>query len=503
MKKTLIGAVIGAALAGIGLYAYQHNKQAAGVARVETSESGLAAAKRKSADGGASLRGVAMTGAVLTVKNGESIQAAVSKAKPGDTVRILPGLYKETVYIDKDNIAIVGVIQDGEWPVMDGERKLNDAILYSGSGIRIENMKIVHYKGNAIMGQAGNNFIIRHNWIVDTGVYGIFPEFGKNGLIEYNVVSGIEDAAIYVGMCDNIQVSNNEVYASVAGIEIENSRHAIVEDNMVYDNAGGILTFITPGLPIKTTFDVIIRDNFIVGNNHKNFGAPGSIVSGVPSGTGIIVMAADDVQIENNIIRDNKNAGIIVADHKSFANINLDPEADPSPDRVSVYKNFFANNGYAPIDDIKALMALNLTKKGPDVLAIGDGSGSCITDRASVKTLNIGSWTDCTKTTSMDVASYLLDKPVPARIEGKDEIAEAGKRLYSGVCAGCHAYNVRMIGPPTQIIQVMYADNPQGIADYVANPVKKREDFPAMPPQAHLSPEHRLAVAKYMLQVKN
>lgn len=503
MKKIILGIFIGVALAGIGIYAYQHSKQESGAARVETSESGLAAAKRKSTDGGASLRGVAMTGAILTVKNGESIQSAVIKAKSGDTIQVMPGVYKETVYIDKDNIALVGVIQDGEWPVMDGERKLNDAILYSGSGIRIENMKIVNFKGNGIMGQAGNNFIIRHNWIVDTGVYGIFPEFGKNGLIEYNVVSGIEDAAIYVGMCDNIQVSNNEVFASVAGIEIENTRHAIVEDNMVYNNAGGILTFITPGLPIKTTFDVIIRDNFIVGNNHKNFGAPGSIVSGVPSGTGIIVMAADDVQIENNIIRDNKNAGIIVADHKSFANINLDPEADPSPDRVSVYKNFFANNGYEPIDDIKALMALNLTKKGPDLIAIGDGNGSCISNKAAVKTLNIGNWVDCTKTTSMDVASYLLDKPAPSRINGKEEIAEAGYRLYSGICAGCHAYNVRMIGPPTQIIQVMYADNPQGIADYIANPTKKREDFPAMPPQAHLSAEHRLAVAKYMLQVKN
>ena len=90
---------------------------------------------------------------------------------------------------------------------------------------------------------------------------------------------GIEDAAIYIGMCDNIQVSNNEVFASVAGIEIENSRHAIVENNMVYDNAGGILTFITPGLPIKTTFDVIFRNNFVLRNNHANFGAPGSTVA--------------------------------------------------------------------------------------------------------------------------------------------------------------------------------------------------------------------------------
>ena len=67
MKKMLIGAVIGVAAAGIGMYAYQHNKQAAGAARVETSESALAAAKRKSADGGASLRGVAMTGAALLI----------------------------------------------------------------------------------------------------------------------------------------------------------------------------------------------------------------------------------------------------------------------------------------------------------------------------------------------------------------------------------------------------------------------------------------------------
>ena len=503
MKKLIIGLVIGAVAAGSGVYLFQSKNNVPTAGPIDTAGSTLSAASQGKKDVGAALRNVAMTGAIITVSNGESIQAAVIKAKSGDTIQVMPGTYKETVYIDKDNIAIVGVIVDGEWPLMDGERKLNDAILYSGSGIRIENLKIVHYKGNGIMGQAGNNFVIRHNWIVDTGVYGIFPEFGKNGLVEYNVISGIEDAAIYVGMSDNIQVSNNEVFASVAGIEIENSRHAIVENNMVYNNAGGILTFITPGLPIKTTFDVIIRNNFIVDNNHKNFGAPGSIVSGVPSGTGIIVMAADDVQIENNIIRGNKNAGIVIADHQSFANINLDPEADPSPDRVSIYKNFFANNGYDPIKDVKALMALNLTSKGPDVLAIGGGTGSCINQKASVKTLNMRSWGACQKTTSADISSHLLAEPVPARINGKEEIAEIGKRLYSGVCAGCHAYNVRMIGPPTQILQVLYADNPQGIADYIANPVKKREDFPEMPPQAHLNPEHRLAVAKYMLQIKN
>ena len=48
----------------------------------------------------------------------------------------------------------------------------------------------------------------------------------------------------------------------------------------------------------------------------------------------------------------------------------------------------------------------------------------------------------------------------------------------------------------------MYAGNAQGIAEYIAKPVKKRDDLPPMPTQAHLNPEMRRAVADYMLSVK-
>ena len=499
-KKTLLSAVLLAVLAaGAGyLYARRTVIATAG-APVESTAASLAAARGKAgARPGYLPEAGKATGHVWVVKPDESIQAVVAKAEPGDTIQVLPGTYHQTVYIDKDDIALVGVIHGSDWPTFDGEGKRNDAVLYSGNGVRVENLHIVNYKGNAIMGQAGNNFVIRHNRIANSGVYGIFPEFAKNGLIEYNDLVGIEDAAIYVGMCDNIEVSHNEVHGNVAGIEIENSRHAIVENNATYDNAGGILAFITPGLPIKTTFDVVIRNNFVVSNNHKNFGAPGSIVSGVPSGTGIIVMAADDVIIENNFIRDNKNAGIIVADHKSFANITPDPEADPNPDRVSVLWNLFDNNGTDPIKEIRALMVAGLTREGPDLVAVGGGGGSCLSAPGTLKTLNIGSWGTCTRTNTADIGTYLLDKPAPVL---PITVADRGKLIYSSVCAGCHAYNVRMVGPPTQIIQALYAGNPQGIADYIANPLKKREDFPPMPKQDHLSAELRLAVAQYLLTV--
>ncbi len=444
----------------------------------------------------------AATAAEINVKPGASIQAAVTKAQPGDTILIHPGVYKESIYVDKDNITLRGVVVGGEWPVLDGERTRNDAILYSGNNITIEWIKIIHYKGNAIMGQSGNNFVIRNNLVVDTGVYGIFPQYGTNGLIEHNVLSGIEDAAIYVGMCDNIDVLHNEVFDSVAGIEIENTRHALVENNYAHNNTAGILVFITPGLPIKTAYDIVVRNNFVVNNNTENFGAPGSIVSKVPRGVGIVIMAADDVVIENNIISGNNTAGMVITDLSFVTDIANDPESEPNPDRIQVLDNFMLNNGSEPVAAVKALMLSQFTTTGPDILAnLGSAQepDNCIINRERYRAFGIKKWSECEKTSTTGLLSHRLSEDAPAR--GIENEADRVARLYNGICAGCHAYNVRMIGPPTMAIQAMYHKNPQGIADYIGEPKKVRPDYPPMPPQAHLSPELRKQVGEYMLSV--
>jgi len=440
-----------------------------------------------------------VSGTVIEVRDGELIQAAVAQARSGDLIRVYPGRYKETVYIDKENISLQGVIQEGKWPTLDGEKELNDAFLYSGNGILIENFKIVNYKGNGVMGQAGNNFVIRNNWVLDAGVYGIFPEFGKNGLIEHNILTGIEDAAIYVGMCDNVDVRHNEVYGNVAGIEIENSRHVLVENNHSYNNTGGILVFITPGLPIKTCYDVIVRNNFVNDNNHVNFGAPGSLVAGIPSGTGILVMAADQVTIENNIITGNNNAGITVTDLAYGANTANDPGVEPNPDRLVILDNIMIDNGNSPVGELKALMMTKLSTRGPDIVAVGGGAGSCIVNRDRYRTVGLGDWAQCQVTDTRAIKTYMLDKPIaPREISEKERV----KMAYYGICSGCHAYEVRMVGPPTLVIQALYQNDPQGIADYIVKPEHMREDFPEMPPQKYLSKDLRLALAEYLLTVK-
>jgi parallel beta-helix repeat protein len=438
---------------------------------------------------------------VVMVKEGQSIQAAIKAAPKGTVIRVMPGTYHETVYVDKDDIRIIGVIEGGRRAVLDGEKKLNDAILYSGNNFVAENLEIRNYKGNGIMGQAGNNFEIRNNVISQSGVYGIFPQLGQNGIVEHNVVSGIADAAIYVGMSDNILVAYNDVFDSVAGIEIENSRHAIVEHNYVHNNAGGLLAFVTPGLPIKTTDDVILRHNFVVDNNHANFGAPGSTVSGIPAGTGVLVMAADDVVIEGNVISGNKVSGVIITDHAHANNITVDPQSDPNSDRVKILDNVMLNNGYDTITEAKAVALAEgmVSVKNLDIVRVGPSPGSCITNRHQYVTVGVGDFAECEFTNTATIANYLLPPVAPREIKP----GERGRVVYLGICSGCHVYNGRMIGPPVQAIQALYLENPQGLADFIARPVKKRPDYPEMPPQDYLDPETRLAVARYMLQVTN
>ncbi len=498
MKRVLVGASVLAVFGvgvGVGRAAFAPR---AGLTQTVTASQGLEQVRQ----GDAKQRGALSAqrqGRLREVRDGQSVQAAILEAGPGDTIQIFPGTYKETVYVDRDGISLIGVIENGHWPLLDGEGVRNDAILYSGNDVRIENLHITRYKGNAIMGQAGNNFVIRHNWVESTGVYGIFPEYGQNGLIDYNVLSGIEDAAIYVGMCDNIHVAHNEVFANVAGIEVENSRHVIVENNVAYDNTAGLLAFVIPGLPIKTTADVIFRNNIVYGNNRKNFGAVGSVIAGVPAGTGVLIMAADDVVLDRNIIRDHKNIGIAILDHASADNMTSDPDAEPNPDRVQILDNVMMNNGTDPIPEIKALMVASLSSDGPDIAAAGGGVGSCILDAAKFRTLGLGGYGPCSRRDTQEVATYLLDEPAPSR--GTD-LPNKAQLVFSAICAGCHAYNARIVGPPVVAIQALYLDNPQGIADYIEKPTRRRPDFPPMPPQAHLSPELRTLVAEYLMRLE-
>jgi hypothetical protein len=187
-------------------------------------------------------------------------------------------------------------------------------------------------------------------------------------------------------------------------------------------------------------------------------------------------MAADDVVIEGNVISDNKVAGIIITDHAHASNITVDPQSEPNSDRVKLLENVMLNNGYDTITEAKALALADgiVNLKNLDIVLAGPSPGSCVINRHQYVTVGIGKFTDCEFTNTATTVSYLLP-PVPPR---EIKPGERGRVVFLGICSGCHIYNGRMIGPPIQAIQALYLENPQGLADYIAKPVKKRDDYP-------------------------
>ena len=296
----------------------------------------------------------------ITVKAGESIQAAVDKARPGDTIEVMPGIYREEIHIDLDDITlrartspgfdVIGAEQptSTKRPVLDGEKKLSDAVLATGSNFTIEGFVIRDYIANGVVCQNARNVKFKDLDIDTTGLYGVYPVSCTGVTIENCKATGIADAALYVGQSRDIAVRNCEAHDNVTGIEIENSINAVVENNYVHDNTGGILVFILPNNVSKSGHDCVVRNNRVVNNNHANFGNPNSIVSNVPPGTGVLVMAADNTEVFANEIRGNDCYGVGVFSLEIAFPKDTAFDVGPIPENTFVHDNTYSDNGHKP-----------------------------------------------------------------------------------------------------------------------------------------------------------
>jgi parallel beta-helix repeat protein len=131
-------------------------------------------------------------------------------------------------------------------------------------------------------------------------------------LIDSCIAIGASDAGIYVGQSQYVIVRNSKAINNVAGIEIENTLNADVYNNEATMNTGGILVFDLPNLVQKKGGYVRIFNNNIHHNNYSNFAPKGNIVGKVPLGTGVMVLATNNVEIFGNKIVNNKTAGTAI-----------------------------------------------------------------------------------------------------------------------------------------------------------------------------------------------
>ena len=182
-----------------------------------------------------------------------------------------------------------------------------------------------------------------YNVSVASGRYGIYPVNSQNILVEFTESIGASDAGIYVGQTDNAIIRNSRAAFNVFGFEIENVRGGEYADNLSECNTGGFLVYDLDGLTRYGKRTRMYR-NVARNNNTYNFAEPGSIVSNVPRGVGMITLGYDQIDIFDNTFENNGTAGIVHTSYELFGEPG-DKRLDMYTEGVHIFNNIFVNNG--------------------------------------------------------------------------------------------------------------------------------------------------------------
>jgi parallel beta-helix repeat protein len=335
-----------------------------------------------------------------------ALQSALLDAAEGSTVCLDAGtfMFNGEVSISANNLTLKGAGRDQTILDFSMQDLGANGIKISGDGVTVMGFTVRETPGDGIRGDEVDGITyddVSVEWAakgsLDNGAYGFYPVGSNNVVIRNSRVIGARDAGIYVGQSTNIIVEDNEAYDNVAGIEIENSTGATVRRNHTHDNTGGILIFNLPGLPVQDGKRTLAYDNIVENNNAMNFGEPGTAVAAVPPGIGFMILAADNNELRNNMIRGNGSAGVVIVSYNEALGLEPadDPVFDAFPEGNYVHDNTFENNGTMPdalISGVTGGMQLDILYdgcEGPDNMSMDPALVNCLENNGTIAWMDI------------------------------------------------------------------------------------------------------------------
>lgn len=248
--------------------------------------------------------------AVLTVRPGQSIAAAVDAAHAGDTVRVEAGRYRENLVIAKA-LTLVGAGR----PTISGAGH-GDVIRVRAAGVAIRGLALrdsgidLGAQNAGIYIQPGSDRALVEDCILQDNLFGIWLEDSASATLRGNTIVGRRDLqsaargnGIQVYNTTGSQVIGNTISFTRDGIYVDYSRHALFRGNRMHDLRYGTHYMNTNdstwenndswhnhgGLALMEVRNLVVRNNRAWGNEDH----------------GIMLRTIQDSLIEHNVVAGN------------------------------------------------------------------------------------------------------------------------------------------------------------------------------------------------------
>ena len=287
----------------------------------------------------------------VVVGQGQSIQAAVDAARPGDTI-VVTGRHRENVAVTTDGITLRGegaVLEPAAAPVqnacldpstpddVDGICILGD--INFGTGEVVREVRDVTVRGFTIRGFSegivavgAHHATFERNVALDNEGYGITAFISTGTRMLFNRASGSDEAGFYIGdsPAADATLIGNDSSGNLFGVLIRNALHGKAVGNSIHGNCAGVA--VLADLPGPAGLFHLAGNRI---NNNTKACAAGEDIPFPLSGVGVALLGATGMKVTGNLITGNVpsadtafSGGILVASGPG------DPATAPASNRV-------------------------------------------------------------------------------------------------------------------------------------------------------------------------
>jgi hypothetical protein len=324
---------------------------------------------------------------VIHVSPGESIQAAIDKAKSGTTIKLDEGVYKESVNISKDDISIEGAgrrkteIQvpaagepgagctdtSGPQPVVSGicvqpevpddpkarcenspPNGPDDTVVKAVEDVEVSKLSVTGFTGIGVIYFCADDPEVTRVYAkgADHAEYGIAAFAAEDVVFARNLTVNGGEAGIYIGDSPHADATvwKNVSWNNGFGLFFRDAAHGKATDNKTFGNCLGILVLNTDESQAPPEFqsppidakDWLLADNNVTANNRA---CPGGDEGGAISGIGIAISSGIGNRVVDNDVLGNDST----AESQGHGGIVVISEGLLAKDNTVAFNTAFGN----------------------------------------------------------------------------------------------------------------------------------------------------------------